>query len=67
MDLGDDWKLQVTNVCFGAKDDSYGNFTLTHTGTLTKLKLQHKGEGTLNSMSFSQPLVLDRDAISMHR
>ncbi|XP_057296701.1 uncharacterized protein LOC130625618 [Hydractinia symbiolongicarpus] len=44
----DDWKLQTTNVCFGARDDSYGNFTLRHTGTLKKLKLQHTGETTLN-------------------
>lgn len=48
LNLDNDWKLQARNVCFGAKGDSYGNFTLTHTGILTKLKLQHKGEGTLN-------------------
>lgn len=47
--VADDWKLQATNVCFGAKDDSYGNFTLKHTGTITKLKLKHTGEeATLN-------------------
>ncbi|XP_057315710.1 uncharacterized protein LOC130656799 [Hydractinia symbiolongicarpus] len=40
----DGWKLQATNVCFGAKDDSYGKFTLKHTGTITKLKLKHTGE-----------------------
>lgn len=45
----DGWKLQATNVCFGAKDDSYGKFTLKHTGTITKLKLNHTGEvATLN-------------------
>ncbi|XP_057296969.1 uncharacterized protein LOC130625872 [Hydractinia symbiolongicarpus] len=43
-----DWKLQAKNICFGAKDNSYGNFSLTHTGILTKLKLEHTGEATLN-------------------
>lgn len=43
-----DWKLQARNICFGAKDNSYGNFSLTHTGILTKLKLEHTGEATLN-------------------
>ncbi|XP_057296007.1 uncharacterized protein LOC130624958 [Hydractinia symbiolongicarpus] len=48
----DDWKLQATNVCFGVKGDSYGNFTLKHTGTIKKLKLEHTGEeGTLNCRS----------------
>lgn len=43
-----DWKPQATNICFGAKDNSYGNFSLSHTGILTKLKLEHTGEATLN-------------------
>ncbi|XP_057293984.1 uncharacterized protein LOC130622541 [Hydractinia symbiolongicarpus] len=44
----EDWKLQATNVCFGAKNDSYGNFTLRDDGILTKLKLHHNGDATLN-------------------
>ncbi|XP_057316493.1 uncharacterized protein LOC130657523 [Hydractinia symbiolongicarpus] len=40
----DGWKLQASNVCFGAKDSSYGNFTLKHSGIITKVKLNHTGE-----------------------
>ncbi|XP_057316517.1 uncharacterized protein LOC130657551 [Hydractinia symbiolongicarpus] len=48
----DNWKLQATNVCFGAKNGSYGKFTLNHTGTMTRLKLKHTGEeSTLNCRS----------------
>ncbi|XP_057296785.1 uncharacterized protein LOC130625699 [Hydractinia symbiolongicarpus] len=42
-----DWKPQATNICFGAKDNSYGNFSLSHTGILTKLKLEHTGATNL--------------------
>ncbi|XP_057297046.1 uncharacterized protein LOC130625939 [Hydractinia symbiolongicarpus] len=43
------WKLLTKKaVCFGAKDNKYGRFTLYRTGLLTKLKLQHAGPATLN-------------------
>lgn len=43
-----DWELQATNICFGARNNSYGEFQIHRNGTLTKLKLQHNKEGTLN-------------------
>lgn len=45
--LENNWKLQASNVCLGAKGNSYGQFVIRHTGSLTKLKLQHRGEASL--------------------
>lgn len=38
--IGAPWiKLNQDEVCFGAKNDSYGNFTITSDGTIIALKL----------------------------
>lgn len=42
------WKPQATNVCFGAKGDSYGRFNFRDSGRLVKLKLTHRGEKLIN-------------------
>ncbi|KAJ7374860.1 hypothetical protein OS493_005213 [Desmophyllum pertusum] len=40
IEQGAPWiKLNKNEVCFGAKDDSYGNFTMTSTGNILTLKL----------------------------
>lgn len=42
------WQLQATNVCFGTRDDSFGEFYFRESGKLLKLKLNHVGEASLN-------------------
>ena len=36
------WLLQQRNVCFGARDNQYGRFTITDEGRLLGLRLVHK-------------------------
>ena len=36
------WQLQQSNVCFGAKNDSFGSLTLKYKGPLLGLKLRHR-------------------------
>ncbi|XP_057309810.1 uncharacterized protein LOC130647839 [Hydractinia symbiolongicarpus] len=43
-----DWELQAGHVCFGAKGNNYGSIILRSTGVLTKLRLLHTGEASLN-------------------
>ncbi|XP_057292244.1 uncharacterized protein LOC130614803 [Hydractinia symbiolongicarpus] len=44
------WILQATDMCFGAKNDSYGKFTISHNGRLVSLKFRHKrGTVTCNN------------------
>jgi len=38
----DGWKLQQSNVCFGARDNQFGAFTMKQSGTLVGIKLVHK-------------------------
>lgn len=40
--------MQSGNVCFGAKGDKYGSIILRSNGVLTKLRLLHTGEVSLN-------------------
>ena len=47
-------KLNKDVVCFGAKNDSYGNFTIQHGGAITTLKLVYvSGYVTCNTMKAS--------------
>lgn len=41
-DSPDEWQLQASNVCYGAKDDTPGKFTIKAEGLLVGLKLVHK-------------------------
>ena len=36
------WKLQERNVCFGARDNKYGRFTLKQDGVLIAIRLKHE-------------------------
>jgi len=38
----DHWRLQKSNVCFGAKNNQFGTFRIRQTGTLNSIKLVHK-------------------------
>merc|ERR1712168_1576958 len=35
------WKLQASNVCFGAKNNGFGKFSLKTEGRITAIKLVH--------------------------
>lgn len=52
--LGKPWiQLNKDKVCFGARNDSYGNFTIWSSGTLMILKLVYlSGYVTCNSVLF---------------
>lgn len=44
---GTDWILQATGMCVSGKDGVFGEFSLTQSGVLVDLKLQHVGTSTL--------------------
>ena len=39
------WKLQAKNVCFGAKNKQYGNFTMKEEGRMVAMKFVHVSGG----------------------
>lgn len=49
------WILQATDMCFGAKDDSYGKFNITHNGRLVSLRFRHK-KGTVTCNNERSPV-----------
>ena len=38
----DEWKLQQSDVCFNARDNHFGTFTMKQNGKLVGIKLVHK-------------------------
>lgn len=47
-------KANAANICFGARDDSYGNFTIPWSGAVISLRLVHIS-GYLKCQSDQQP------------